>query len=187
METEPVVINFAESYAEHLKGFASAECPDLNILIDNEILKVHKIILASRNEAFKGMLESQLVESKENQLEITDCDPAGFKIFLAYLYTTQLRPEDISLELLKIAEKYKDLELKKLCFDKLGGEISMENFVETTQLATQSNFQELLTGCKKFFIENYMSLIGTPQLEAILQNKAFLSEIFEEYDTVAKS
>lgn len=176
---EPVIINFGEAYVEHLKGLASAECPDLEIIISNEILKVHKIILASRNDVFKAMLDSQMIESKKNCIEITDCDPSAFKVFLAHLYTSQVAPEHISLDLLMIAEKYLDDSLKQRCFEKLGNEISMENLIETVQVATQFNFEELITACQKFIIENFKKLIGTPELAIILKNEILISEVLK--------
>lgn len=181
MSSQPKVINFAEAYAEHLQGFASADCPDLEILINNEILKVHKIILACANEVFKENLKSQMVDSQQNRMEITDCDPAAFKTFLVYLYTGDVRPEDVSVGLLVIAEKYLDVSLKEICLRELPNNITMDNLVETAQIATQNNYVELIAACKKFFIENGSSLIGTPQLEAIVENETFLTGIFDEY------
>lgn len=188
MEIEPVVINFAELYEKQLKGFSSAKTPDLEILINNEILKVHKMILASRNEVLEALLKKQIKENTENRMEINDCDPTAFKIFLAHLYTCEdVSSEDISLDLLVVADKFNDLQLKKKCFDKLEGEISMDNLVEIAKKTAQGNFGKLITACRKFVIQNYAKLAGTPQLEAIIENKQLLAEIFKEYNTVAKS
>lgn len=184
---EPVVIHFVKSYKKQFRGLKSVGNPDFEIKINNEILKVHKTTLEGKNEAFKVMLNNRPVESKDNPLEITDCDPTAFKAFLAYLYTSKVRPEHISLDLLMIAEKFVDLPLKKLCLEKLCGEISVETIVEAAKVATQCNVEELKTACQKYFIQNYKQLIGTPQLEAILEDKALLVGIVKDYDAIVKS
>lgn len=194
METKPskpnLVVNFAEAYADHLKGLSSAKTPDLEIHISNEILKVHKIILASGNDVFRAMFDSQMAEHKNNRLEITDCDPSAFKVFLAHLYTSEVPSKDINLDLLMIAEKYLDVSLKKQCLEKLGSDISLDNLVETVQVATQFNFNELITACQKFVKKNLTKLIGTPQLDAIHENKTFFFGVLKEYheqcDTITK-
>lgn len=178
-KTKPNVIDFSKKYSKHLKGLSSAKTPDLEIHIKSEILKVHKIILTSGNDVFKAMLASQMKESQKNRLEITDCDPAAFKAFLAHLYTSHVHRKDISLDLLMIADKYLDLPLKNSCFKKLGREISMANIVKTAEVATQCNFGELITACQKFVTKNYARLIGTPQLEAIIKNESLVAGIFK--------
>lgn len=158
-------------------------------LTNNEIIKVHKVKLA-KNEVFKAMLDSQMIETQKNWIDITDCDPKAFKDFLHYLYTDDYLDE-ISLDLLKIAEKYLDLQLKEFCLDKLCNQISMDNIFETAQVAMQYNFEKLLKACQKFVVDNYTELIGAPQLDAILVNKPFVTGIIKDYreerDAAAKS
>lgn len=180
METNlEIIVDYTEVYTVYLDEQSTPMASDLEILINNEILKVHKIILTDRNEVFKVMLHSPMVESKQNRIEITDCDPSAFKVFLTYLYSSQVSAEDINLELLMIAEKYFDLPLKNRCLEKLCCEISMQNIIETAQVATQCNFEELITACQNFAIKNYTLLLGTPQLEAILEAKILAARIFK--------
>lgn len=182
-ESKRNVTDFSEIYTLYtvqLEGQASPLPSDLDILISNELLKVHKIILA-KNEVFKVMFDSPMIESTKNRMEIPDCDLTAFKRFLIYLYTSQMPAEDINFDLLMIAEKYLDVPLKKLCLEKLSGEISIENVVEVAQLATQFNFEELITACQQFFTKNYKKMIASPQLKDILENKPLLSGIVKEF------
>lgn len=182
MEIELKIIDFGEDYVEHLDEDES-EIRDMEIkLTNNEILKVHKSIL-SRNEVFQAMLDSQMIESKEKRIEITDCDPEAFKTFLTYLYTGEYPYGDISLDLLMIAEKFAncDLELKGICFDELCDGLSMDNIVQTAQVAIQNNFEKLLKACQEFVFENYTELIGTPQLDAIFGKNPLVTGIIQEY------
>lgn len=179
---DSVITNFGEVYAEHLKGLSSSRNPDLEIqLANNEILKVHKIILASGNEVFRKMFENEVPGSEQNRIKITDCNPSAFKVFLAYLYTSQMPPEKINLDLLVISEKYKDLSLKIFCFEKIGAEIWLDNVAEIAKIATKYNFEELITACQTFVTKNYTHLSGTPQLESILKNTKIIDNIFKKY------
>lgn len=186
MQIEPVNINLAEHHVKHMQGFTSVGSPDLKILIKNELLHVHKTILASRNEVFKVMLDTPMTESEKNQWTITDCDPEAFKVFLGHLYTGQMLPEDITLDLLIIADKYIDLPLKGQCIEKLKDEISMDNIVEVAEVGKNYNFGELITACQKFVAKNYTNLFGTSQLGIILENKTLVVELFREFDSIAK-
>lgn len=181
LKTDQKVTDFAEIFTIHVEGQSTPLRSDLEIRINHEIFKVHKIILTNKNEVFRVMLESPMIESTENRMEITDCDSSAFKTFLVYLYTNEVSSENIDFDLLMIAEKYLDIPLKKLCFEKLGSEISSENVVEIARLATQFNFEELIIHCQKFFTKNYKKMTGTPQLKAILKNKPLTTGIVKEY------
>lgn len=178
-EPKPKVYDFSRLFSKHLKGLANAKTPDLEVHIGNEIYKVHKIILATGNDVFKAMFDSRMVESKNNSLEIKDCDPAAFRVFLSHLYSYQVRSKDVSLDLLMVAEKYLDNPLKKRCFEVLVDGISIDNILETAQVASQFNYENLIVACQKFVTENFAKLKGTPLLGALLENKELVFEIVQ--------
>lgn len=178
-ESKLKIIHFGESYAKYLTGYSSADYPDFEILINNEILLVHKVILATRNKVLQRMLNDPKL--LENRLEITDCNPEAFKVFLATLYTEQVYSKDTNLDLLMIAEKFSDSWLKEKCIKKLIDKTSMENLVETVQLAVKFNFEMLITACQKFASENFEKLIGTPELREIFKHRKFAVGIFKDY------
>merc|ERR1712223_733702 len=67
--------------------------------------KCHKIILASRSKIFNTMFLSSFSEA-QGSTKVTDISSKTMAIFLQYLYTGELKKEDITEELLYAAHKY---------------------------------------------------------------------------------
>lgn len=68
---------------------------------------VHKNILSIRSPVFNTMMETKMLESKENKVAITDISPRALEEFLRFLYSGKVNDiNEIASELLYAANKY---------------------------------------------------------------------------------
>lgn len=70
---------------------ASGHNTDYTIVVDDEEIKVHRILLEARSPFFKGMLESNMTEAQEGKLVIRDMIAPVVKAVLHFIYTGRSR------------------------------------------------------------------------------------------------
>ena len=96
-----------EDYNNLLK---TGKLSDVVLSVCGEDLFAHKAILASRSMVFAAMFEHDTKESKENKVDITDCDPEVFGQMLQFIYTGKVPSMDVYAgELLASSDKYQVL------------------------------------------------------------------------------
>uniref|UniRef100_A0A8D8W9Q6 BTB/POZ domain-containing protein 9 n=1 Tax=Cacopsylla melanoneura TaxID=428564 RepID=A0A8D8W9Q6_9HEMI len=92
------------------------EFSDMVLVVQNEKIPVHKVILAARSEYFRALLYGGLSESTQNEIELHDTNIVSFKCLLKYIYSGKLSfrnlKEDVILDVLGLSHKYgfQDLE-----------------------------------------------------------------------------
>ena len=101
----------------------STQLSDLTIKCDGKEFPTHKFILSARSDVFERMFASPLKinEKDEPILEIDDASAEEMEIFLNFLYKDEIKDEDISCELLKLADKYNVKRLVSICLNHLKG------------------------------------------------------------------
>ncbi|XP_015924879.2 uncharacterized protein [Parasteatoda tepidariorum] len=112
--------------------YNSGDLCDLHILIGDEILKVHKLILCARSTVFKKMMEHNCLESSTNSITITDCPTLPFVKFLKYLYTGEIESSslDTVMSLYSLGDKYDVPILREACSNMLQSKLSSDDSVE---------------------------------------------------------
>lgn len=62
---------------------------DLEIIINCETIRVHKLIISDRNGVIKAVLVTNASRENKDAIEIADCRIATFKMFLKFFYSGQ--------------------------------------------------------------------------------------------------
>jgi len=144
--------NMLENAKEYFSDI-EIECLDGNI-------PCHSDILASKSEVFKAMFSHNMQEARSRKLEMKDDDGSlltkeiVFNILL-FIYTGKVDTEMISLEILKLADKYKLQHLKNQCVKHLCKYIDINNCVDTIVLADRIlNTGSLKIAAKQFILNN---------------------------------
>lgn len=137
----------------------------------DKVVKAHKQILGPLNPV---LLDTFISQPEQTKIEIYDLDPEAFQNFIDFLYTGKISDEDITEELFMVAHKYVDPTLKKLCRQKLGQNLSIEN--AASRLLTFFNCKEkklIKTTCI-FLARNYIDV----------KHRANFKEIIERYEVI---
>ena len=149
-ETEPTL-------QEAMKNLCSlSEMSDVTIVCDGHQFPCHKLILSLRSHVFKRMFSSDLKinEKDEATLEIIDISAETMKAFLNFIYTDELKAEEITTNLLFAADKYDVKRLTNICLKHFENEINTENVMDITSTAFFIDNQGLLQKASEFIFKN---------------------------------
>lgn len=158
--------------------------PDVEFVIQNEIVKSHKIVLGKENPAFMALFTSQPELSRFNVLEL---DPAAFKIFINYLYIGSVSVENVNENLLVVARRFSDLALINFCIEKLIETLNKENVIQRLLNFLQFQEKKLIKETSFFVAKNFNDLKNHPDFEQILDKPTILDAIFDVFGTFKKS
>ncbi|XP_035217608.1 speckle-type POZ protein B-like [Stegodyphus dumicola] len=135
--------------------YESGTLSDITIAVGSRTLSAHKFILCSRSVVFSRMFQTELRESNDNTLHITDVSPDVMNDMLAYIYSGSFertlrailqRPVDPFCEMEKLYSasfKYDVPALKKKCSSYLKSRLTPWNACTVFQLALSHSDDEL--------------------------------------------
>ena len=141
------------------------EFSDIKIICDGKEFPCHKLLLSLRSSVFKAMFSSDLKISDaedESTLKIDDISAGTMTQFIKFLYTDELKSEDIDANLLIAANKYDLKRLVNICVKHLESIIDVENVMEITFTAYLIDNDQLLQKASKF-ISNNIGTIKKPE------------------------
>jgi RCC1 and BTB domain-containing protein len=160
-----------------LKLFNNPKYSNLKFKIKNKYIYVQKCILETNSKYF----ELELIESTEamrkstenktgdNVIKITEYSYDVYYAFLKYLYTDciDIKPEKV-VDLLVLADNYKEEELKLKCVDIIKANITLENVCPLYCALIKYNLSEFEDFCFDF---------ATTKM-----NQIFITEGFSQMD-----
>ncbi|XP_058792283.1 speckle-type POZ protein-like isoform X2 [Phymastichus coffea] len=124
--------------------------------------EVHKVILAARCNIFAAMFDSDMLERRENKVDISDIDGKTMYQLLSFIYTGQVNlHQDNALQVMQASEKYNIIDLKQKCEIILWESVSIENVAEIFTIANICNAKQLKNKCLNFMAENQKDVIKT--------------------------
>lgn len=114
---------------------------DLTVIsADGKKLLVHKGILAARSPVFEAMFEHEMLEKKQNSVEIKDIDHVVLLELFRFMYCRKVNNiETLLCELLRAAEKYSVEGLKITCEETMLLNLDKKNAIEYLIEAYQNN------------------------------------------------
>ncbi|OXU29263.1 hypothetical protein TSAR_007508, partial [Trichomalopsis sarcophagae] len=144
-----------QSLSNDLKiTFDNQKFSDLTLVVEEQEICVHKVILASRSSVFATMLESDMIEKHSNKVDITDIDYETMKLALMYIYTGNL-----PASFWPRADKYALDGLKYTCGVFLSKALTVENAFETLVLADLYKDSNLKTNALNFIAKNFADVM----------------------------
>lgn len=151
------------------KLLSSGTGVDYTFIVEEEEMKVHKIILEARSPVFKALLNTPMREGQEGRVVIGDMKAAVFNVLLHYVYTDSLPEEhdgsnlDVAMaqHLLVAADRYELIRLRRICERRLCETVDVETVATTLTLAEQNHADELKKVCLDFVSRNLAAVMAT--------------------------
>ncbi|KAF8653758.1 hypothetical protein HU200_061874 [Digitaria exilis] len=124
---------------------------DVSFNIDGEMFHAHREVLAVRSPVLKALMSS---------ITLHDIAPATFRAMLQFMYTDALpgdeeledSPSEMLLQLLAAADRYELDQLKLMCAQKLGDNVSIDTVAAILTCAEMYSCSELKNKCIDFFV-----------------------------------
>jgi len=138
---------------------------DILFLVQGSPIYAHKVILYTRSDYFRPLIDNGMKESQMNQIELNDITPSLFRLILEYIYTGQVSAIDAdnAVDLLIAADRYLLHSLKTLIQQALVRVISPDNVVDFLEISDQYQCTLLREKCIRF-VQQYH-----PQFEAPIE------------------
>ena len=138
-------------------------------------IQCHKVVLVARSSYFRGLLQSGMIESRSNQISMTDISRDLFRRVLQFLYSGQL-PDDmaaIAFDLLPFAEKYVLDEFKSACENAIMSAVSADNVMQAIILADKHHCPNLFRHCLPIIKNNIDDLQKKEEWESLIEQDLF--------------
>lgn len=128
---------------------------DVVFKIGSTQVKAHKFMLVTRSPVFKRMFSSDMIESRTNEIEITDISIECFNAFLEFIYTGECEQLELLVkELLFVAVKYEVLDLIAAAGDKLVWTMNSSNAIENLILFDRYQMEDYKSEVIDYIEEN---------------------------------
>ncbi|XP_023314904.1 speckle-type POZ protein-like [Trichogramma pretiosum] len=123
---------------------------------DKFIIPAHKFVLATVSPVFRAMFTHDMLETKNNTIEITETSHNILIEMLRYIYTGEIEIDktDMIQQLLIAADKYEIDDLKIECGKLLYAKLTTENAIEFLILAYTCNAERLENKLLRFLTTN---------------------------------
>ncbi len=156
---------------------------DFTLAIGGKEFKVHKVVLAAQSPVFRRMFETDMKEKQEGRSAIEDMSTDVAEELLTFMYTGKApNVEEMTEELLQLADKYEMDHLKTLCEKALFNNLEVENAVTTLMLADLHGADQLKSVCIGFIEDNisdFEQMEGWNQLKSNPQYHDLYVQVLE--------
>uniref|UniRef100_A0A0K0FI14 Speckle-type POZ protein (inferred by orthology to a human protein) n=1 Tax=Strongyloides venezuelensis TaxID=75913 RepID=A0A0K0FI14_STRVS len=150
------------------KMLNSSEYFDCVIKVRDSEINVHKCIIATGSEVLRSTLKNQSTEHKSNVIEINDFSLEAVKEMVSYLYTGRSpKINEIAIEMLEIAEKYKLEGLKMIAAESLFKILSVKNVCEYLEKSELCSAEILKEFCIRYIYLNAEEVVKSEKWKRI--------------------
>jgi hypothetical protein len=154
---------------------------DAWLIVCEERIPVHKLILSMRSEIFRNIFLSGMSESNSNEIIINDFDVKTVKSLLQFIYTNTCDENQLNInvfEIWKIANKYLISDLENVCIKHIIEKLSNnENVFDFLLFADLYGIEYLKSKCVQLIHRNNLNYTCLKELN----NELYL-ELFAQFD-----
>ena len=154
------------------------EFSDIEIHCDKKVFPSHQNVLAARSSVFKAMLQAEMKEKQSKKIVIEDCNPRTVAQMLKFMYTGDISlddMEDLTTDLLRVADKYQLDGLKEMCEEKICSNLSIENSIESLVLGDSHNESKLKKMALDLIAMNMKKIVDTDLYKDLLAQRPALT------------
>lgn len=160
--SKPIIVDYTDSDSQtknlsqnQSNLFMDLSLADVKFIIGNKEINAHKGILMARSEVFATMFSHEIKYLNNNEVKINDICVDTFENMMRYIYNNDIHISNKDLiKLLYAADKYKIIDLKEKCGEKLWDNIDVENAVYILMIANCYRLGALLKKTQDFVWEN---------------------------------
>lgn len=117
---------------------------DVTLIVDEEEIKAHRIVLMARSPVFAAMFTNAMIEKQESKVVIKDLDYEVVQETLRFIYTDKApKLAEMASDLLVAADKYQLPLLKAMAEKALGETLQVENAASVLMLANRHSAHQL--------------------------------------------
>lgn len=155
-----------DQFSESMKNMQDMkEFSDVTLVCGDRSFPCHKVILASRSNVLRAMLDNEMKEKQDNRIEIVDSSPEVVEMMISHIYSGSV-PKDQQLhengpEILHLAVQYNLVSLISMCEESMLRDLTSENCLKTfIYIDRYSSTVKLREQVLKFLSKKAKEIVG---------------------------
>lgn len=173
---ETIEVKKTTNFYQHV--FQNSIKSDVEVVLENKIIKAHKQILGQQNPVF---LDQFLSCPQLKKIEIPDLNPNAIETFINYLYTGKISEEDVTENLFLVAHKYLDPTLKNVCRKKLSETLDVKNAARRFLVFLKCQEDTLIEATSLFLAKNFNDVKIQVDFKEIFENQNAIDAVFKVF------
>ena len=181
---------FKKNFMTSLRNlWQSSQLSDFTIIVGNEKIQVHKVVLGMQSEFFAETFEDEL-ENSSDELKIEALSAESVKEVLRWMYTGEIPSSKNAIEIFALAIKLKISGLKTIAESLCLKNLNQKNAMEIYELGNRFGYETL----KSSAFEEIKKFLGRPNLDQSFKSKprqlktlVEAEKIYQESNTVTKT
>lgn len=154
---------------------------DLAITTHDQVIHVHKLVLAAASPYFRAMLTGCLKEGQTESLSLEDIPASTLTVVLEYVYSGRARlTRDNVEDVLTLADYFQIHALKKVCCYFLKSNLKVSNCLSVYERAKMHNCLDLATVALTMSLEHFSEVLCEPSFND-LQPDTLLNLLKQPY------
>ncbi|KAJ3647109.1 hypothetical protein Zmor_024646 [Zophobas morio] len=170
---------------------------DIILLVDDQKLYAHKVILAVRSKYFESLFYEDSHNTNQAEITITSVTFDALRSLLKYIYTgtiTISSDVDSTLQILGLAHQYSFTDLQSAIINKIKPLLNLQNVCAVLNTANLYDLEELLQVCHSFMDLNASEVVASDcftdlsqkSMIKLLERSTFFAPEIEIFKSVAK-
>lgn len=158
---------------------------DVTLVVENERIHAHRVVLASGSEYFKKMFSSGMKESKQREITIPNVSKNAFMLLLEYLYTGEISDQATLEDLLNLSQAGDMFDLPRLqdlCAEDAKEELTIDTAADFLREADMHNCRLLKETSMEYVRQNFEQISVTPGMSTLPQE--LILEVIRGYRLV---
>merc|ERR1719429_770139 len=153
---------------------------DTVIMVQEQEIRCHKLILSARSPVFRAMLQSDMVERQNGVIMIEDAGVEEVEQMIRYMYTAKIDHQySKEKELLVLANKYQVLELVNYCSSRIFESLTEDNALEIGMFGEMHNSEILINRCAKYICYDMTDSLNEDWMERIQESPKLMLQIIK--------
>ncbi|XP_059474437.1 kelch-like protein 17 isoform X2 [Neocloeon triangulifer] len=154
----------AASFAAISKMRQNAQLCDVALIIGDEVVHAHKVILASISPYFHAMFNDDLAEKSQSEVTLHDVDLAALQLLVDFAYSGHILITEDNVQILLPASSLLQMaSVREACCKFLMRQLHPSNCLGIRSFADAHSCKELHRRSHRFALQNFQEVITTEE------------------------